>query len=752
MVTITQTSGGGVQVFLGENETEIRRLRRETAADAAAAAASASSASGAVVVGESAARSITIPRERGQLSFVLADFLGRAEFERLTSGDTMTGGAIGDDVFTLSGTLIHEDGAAIEPGTTQLWGETDDFTYAGWYQTYLTRGATFDGPNGALTKLIPTTDAAQAKRFSQNEDAVSGTTYCISCEARAGEYEWVVLSFPSAAFGNTSQIGFNLVTGEWLSPTPIYPVDGYHAEEISEGVWRVSAWKEATITVLASFSIYPVEAASAPSDLTAAGDGTSGVYIGNPNLTTGPGVRALFINSGTSAQVRSDVLLSYDLSGLPDNDRWTDEFIMAATGIEIGDTVFWSRGDGNTDEAISVSNVDGEFTLSVNAGGVSQGTATGPAITAGLHSIRIGTDYAAQSVRWWVNDVEQTAINPATMPAAATETQLADGDGVVAGPWRCLQWMVGAGKVVAPIAETPTVSVGDTFDRDEILVCSDGAGGVYVAQWLPGGDERQYQMTQYKKRTGTPFIDGLAHHGTDHVLRLGQTSFGSAIAEIGKGGATDDSMREEGTSNYWALQVPGLPSPDHGWMEQVGEFIIIDGKSYAAADFTTEWVSGKRIELSQRCKVLDSNDGTGVAQFGWRLGRWTFTRGKQLWLPYWYWIDTVSLHVDSYPGMMTSQKSITANYDTAFSLEGDADLDEGGNIETDGDWIGVKGDTYSSRLTVTKGFDWPTSKLFVKNTGDGADGKMYFQPWQTTQNRVDGDSDEFEFVRELRLV
>ena len=174
-------------------------------------------------------------------------------------------------------------GLLIEESRTNLLTYSEQFDNAVWVKTASTITAnTVVSPDGILNgdKLVAN-NALSEHYFTQAFSYILGTSYTLSTYAKAGEYNFLQLTFGSGAFGGVTRAYFNLTAGTVgtliNSPTAsIIPV--------GNGWYRCSITKTATATATVNTLI---AVTSADNTLSFTGDGYSGIYIWGAQLEVG---------------------------------------------------------------------------------------------------------------------------------------------------------------------------------------------------------------------------------------------------------------------------------------------------------------------------------------------------------------------------------------------------------------------------------------------------------------------------------
>lgn len=177
-----------------------------------------------------------------------------------------------------------------------LLGYSQNFENAAWTKSNSTIDATpVMGPLGFLgaEKLVESAVAGE-HNIAEAVTYVAGTPYTLSVYAKAGERDFVVLSYGSGAFGVTTSAYFNLATGA-VGTTVNSPTVSIIS--VGGGWYRCSITKTATVSAAANTIINET---SADGVLSYTGDGSSGIYIFGAQLSDSASLDPYSYNFGAA--------------------------------------------------------------------------------------------------------------------------------------------------------------------------------------------------------------------------------------------------------------------------------------------------------------------------------------------------------------------------------------------------------------------------------------------------------------------
>ena len=205
-----------------------------------------------------------------------------------------------------AGTLTYYTwGAQLNIGSLQpyyttsvknLLGYSQEFSNATWTKSNSTIDATpVMGPFGyfGAMKLVESAVAGE-HNLSEAITYTAGTTYTLSVYAKAGERNFVVLSYGSGAFGAATRAYFNLAAGT-VGTTANSPTTSIVS--VCAGWYRCSITKTATVSAAANTIINET---STNGVLSYMGDGSSGIYIYGAQLSDSASLDPYVYNFGAA--------------------------------------------------------------------------------------------------------------------------------------------------------------------------------------------------------------------------------------------------------------------------------------------------------------------------------------------------------------------------------------------------------------------------------------------------------------------
>ena len=168
------------------------------------------------------------------------------------------------------------DGFLVEPQRTNLMLYSEQFSDAYWSKVGATITAnTIVAPDGTLTmdKLVENTSSGL--HYCAKTINVTPQAYWFSFYAKAAERTVIDISI-GGGFGGSGGPKFDLISGSFLRSSGL-------AENVGNGIWRISVFRNNTDTQGRLFGVATVNASDQYSYV---GDGTSGVYIWGYKLET----------------------------------------------------------------------------------------------------------------------------------------------------------------------------------------------------------------------------------------------------------------------------------------------------------------------------------------------------------------------------------------------------------------------------------------------------------------------------------
>jgi hypothetical protein len=260
---------------------------------------------------------------------------------------------------------------SVTSSTTNLLLRSEEFETASWTKVSSTISANAAAaPNGTTTadKLI--VDNGQSAGYAaQSSSFTSGTTWTVSCFAKASEVSDFRFVFESTAFGSNLNAVFNLSTGVVTS----FTAGSASIQALPNGWYRCIATATTTATASASIQFRSVHA----------GNGTNGIFVWGAQLeqssTVGPYVPTTTA-AATNTNTESLGLLVEEArtnlwqwsNSATNNETWTNVSTGGLT-LTVGQTS--PTGDSTAIRAADVDSVTAATTL--------ERTTVAPALTAG---------------------------------------------------------------------------------------------------------------------------------------------------------------------------------------------------------------------------------------------------------------------------------------------------------------------------------------------------------------------------------
>lgn len=281
-------------------------------------------------------------------------------------------------------------------------------------------------PANTLTadKLIPNTTAGVTHNIVQTINVTSGTYYTFSCYMKKAEYYVGYLGLTGG--GNGFGADFIAVVADLNAGTVTTATGSGTAQPFSYGIQDAgNGWYRLWMTALASSTvgslprIYAVNGSSY-ADRTAAGDGTSGIYIWGAQFENGISPTS-YIPTTTAAVTRNADVAT--ITGTNFSDWWKASkggvLVRARPGTVSGVRPWLQFDDGTSNEIIALRGNTTNPELYIVDGGVAQAQ-----IDAG--TIATNTDYSLTG--WWqTNDckarLDSNAVVADTTATIPTVTQ-----------------------------------------------------------------------------------------------------------------------------------------------------------------------------------------------------------------------------------------------------------------------------------------------------------------------------------------
>jgi hypothetical protein len=194
-------------------------------------------------------------------------------------------------------------GLLVEEQRTNLLLRSEEFDDATWFKANLSAtGNVATAPDGNVTadKLVEDT-ASSTHVALQSFNITSGTTYTLSCYAKAAGRNFAQLLFVGGFASNVTAI-FDLTNGS-IGATGGSPVTT--STSMGNGWYRLSITATATTTTSTSIQIRPAIASNAANYQ---GDGTSGIFAWGAQLETGAFPTSYIPTTATAVTRSADVV------------------------------------------------------------------------------------------------------------------------------------------------------------------------------------------------------------------------------------------------------------------------------------------------------------------------------------------------------------------------------------------------------------------------------------------------------------
>jgi len=345
-------------------------------------------------------------------------------------------------------------GLLIEESRTNLLTYSEQFDNAVWAKTASTITAnTVVSPDGILDgdKLVANNTLSE-HYFTQAFSYILGTSYTLSTYAKAGEYNFLQLTFGSGAFGGVTRAYFNLTAGTVgtliNSPTAsIIPV--------GNGWYRCSITKTATATATVNTLI---AVTSADNTLSFTGNGYSGIYIWGAQLEAGAFATS-YISTVASQVTRatdSASMTGTNFSSWYSQSQGTMYGEISVIGLSINGVIA-STNDTTSNNDVRLRALSGSSILGlrVNVNGIAEATLSSANAFTVNQSFKLAGFYQVNNFGFTSNGNTVLTDTVGVLPIA-TQLQLGFGPGasVINGTIKRF--------IYYPVALTPTQLQGLT--------------------------------------------------------------------------------------------------------------------------------------------------------------------------------------------------------------------------------------------------------------------------------------------------
>lgn len=206
-----------------------------------------------------------------------------------------------------------------------------------------------------MFKIVEDTSASTTHSIGRvsagNVSWVSGKTYTFSILVKKSERDGVRLSLSAGAFGANIYAQFNLLTGGVVLKSAAITA---HAKYIGADLWRLGISATATATSTAPINVFLARDAGATLSYT--GDGSSGIYVGAPQVEEGEKMSS-YIPTSSAIATRSADLVTLTGSDFTDWYNATAGTFLLDADCDAGsakDSSYLSVSDGSSANYMSV--------------------------------------------------------------------------------------------------------------------------------------------------------------------------------------------------------------------------------------------------------------------------------------------------------------------------------------------------------------------------------------------------------------
>lgn len=213
-------------------------------------------------------------------------------------------------------------GLMVEEERTNLLTYSDGIGTTPWSKTRCSVISATAYGAAPMFKIVEDTSASTTHLIGRvsagNVSWVSGKTYTTSILVKKSERDGVGLSLSAGAFGANIYAQFNLLTGGVVLKSGTVTA---HAKYLGADLWRLGI--TATATATAAAPIYVFIGRDAGATLSYTGDGSSGIYVGAPQVEEGANMSS-YIPTVATAMTRSAEVASMTGSNFSDWYNQTD--------------------------------------------------------------------------------------------------------------------------------------------------------------------------------------------------------------------------------------------------------------------------------------------------------------------------------------------------------------------------------------------------------------------------------------------
>lgn len=243
-------------------------------------------------------------------------------------------------------------GLMVEDGATNLLTYSDGIGTTPWSMIRCSVISATAYGAAPMFKIVEDTSASTTHSIGRvsagSVSWVSGKTYTFSILVKKSERDGVRLSLSAGAFGTNIYAQFNLLTGGVVLKSDAITA---HAKYLGADLWRLGV--TATATATSTAPIYVFLARDAGATLSYTGDGSSGIYVGAPQVEEGAKMSS-YIPTVATAMTRSAEVASITGADFSDWYNATEGTFVAAfdAPTAVVDSTAYAVNNGTQNEQI----------------------------------------------------------------------------------------------------------------------------------------------------------------------------------------------------------------------------------------------------------------------------------------------------------------------------------------------------------------------------------------------------------------